>query len=87
MQPVTKMYFFGIFTTLLHDMKQGSTEDSSEPLLSYFKQLFPLNSEEQELVKAKFYPRLYRKRQLVLQEGDVCTGFNFAVRGCLSDAQ
>ena len=31
----------------------------------------------------KFHPRLYRKRQFVLQEGDVCTQFNFVVRGCL----
>jgi CRP/FNR family transcriptional regulator, anaerobic regulatory protein len=64
-------------------MKPGSTEDSSGPLLSYFDRLFPLNMEEQELVKAKFHPRLYRKRQFVLQEGDICTRFNFVVRGCL----
>lgn len=31
----------------------------------------------------KFNPRLFRKRQFVLQEGDVCTQFNFIVRGCL----
>jgi hypothetical protein len=58
MQPVTKMYFFGIFTALLHDMKPGSTEDSSEPLLSYFHRLFPLNKEKEGLVRAKFHPRL-----------------------------
>ncbi len=35
------------------------------------------------MVEERFHPRLYRKRQFVLQEGDVCTYFNFVVRGCL----
>ena len=56
---------------------------SIEPLLSYFDRLIPLNTDEKELVKAKFHPRLFRKRQFVLQEGDVCTQFNFVIRGCL----
>ena len=56
---------------------------SIEPLLSYFDRLIPLNTEEKELVKAIFHPRLFRKRQFVLQEGDVCTQFNFVIRGCL----
>jgi CRP/FNR family transcriptional regulator, anaerobic regulatory protein len=56
---------------------------SIEPLLSYFDRLVPLNTEEKELVKVKFHPRLFKKRQFVLQEGDVCTQFNFVIRGCL----
>ena len=44
---------------------------------------FPLTEEEKEFVRAKFHSRLFRKRQFVLQEGDVCTQFNFIVRGCL----
>jgi len=56
---------------------------SIEPLLSYFDRSIPLNTEEKELVRAKFHPRLFRKRQFVLQEGDVCTQFNFVIRGCL----
>ena len=58
-------------------------QDSVEPLLSYFDRLIPLNEEEKKLVIEKFHPRLFRKRQYVLQEGDVCTQFNFVVRGCL----
>ena len=56
---------------------------SIEPLLSYFDRLIPLNTEEKELVRARFHSRLFRKRQFVLQEGDVCTQFNFVIRGCL----
>lgn len=57
--------------------------ESIEPLLSYFDRLLPLNAKEKELVSQKFRPRLFRKRQYVLQEGDICTQFYFVVRGCL----
>lgn len=53
------------------------------PLLDYFQKMIPLNFEEKQLVTDLFKPRLYRKRQYVLQEGDVCNQFNFIVRGCL----
>ncbi|MDO8316797.1 MAG: Crp/Fnr family transcriptional regulator [Flavobacterium sp.] len=57
---------------------------SAEPLLDYFrKRGYILNDFEKSLVQEKFHSRLYRKRQYVLQEGDVCTQFNFVVRGCL----
>jgi CRP/FNR family transcriptional regulator, anaerobic regulatory protein len=64
-------------------MKENLSEASIEPLLSYFAHLIPLNKEEKELVTQKFRPRLYRKKQYVLQEGDVCMQMNFVVRGCL----
>ncbi len=64
-------------------MKENLSEASVEPLLNYFNRLIPLNKEEKELVTQKFRPRLYRKKQYVLQEGNVCTQFNFVVRGCL----
>ncbi|HMS99179.1 MAG TPA: Crp/Fnr family transcriptional regulator [Saprospiraceae bacterium] len=54
-----------------------------QPLLEYFQKLIPLNKEEQKLVFDLFKPRLYRKRQYVLQEGDVCNHYHFIVRGCL----
>lgn len=54
-----------------------------KPLLDYFQEVIPLNNEEKQLVTELFKPRLYRKRQYVLQEGDVCHQFNFIVRGCL----
>jgi CRP/FNR family transcriptional regulator, anaerobic regulatory protein len=64
-------------------MKEDLTQASIEPLLSYFDRLIPLNKKEQGLVSTKFHPRLFRKRQYVLQEGNICTHFNFVVRGCL----
>lgn len=59
------------------------TKSQIEPLLDYFKKVIPLKKEEKELVVQSFQPRLYRKRQFVLQQGDVCKYFNFVVRVCL----
>ena len=64
-------------------MMENLSEASIEPLLNYFDRIIPLSKEEKELVKEKFHSRLFRKRQFVLQEGDVCTQINFVVRGCL----
>lgn len=64
-------------------MKEKLSQASIEPLLKYFERLLPLNKEEKELVNQKFHPRLFRKRQYALQEGNVCTQFYFVVRGCL----
>ncbi|MES2850246.1 MAG: Crp/Fnr family transcriptional regulator [Bacteroidota bacterium] len=64
-------------------MKENLSQASVEPLLNYFQQLIPLNKEEKQLVTELFHPRLYRKRQYALQEGDVCTQMLFVVSGCL----
>jgi CRP-like cAMP-binding protein len=64
-------------------MKEVMSQTSIEPLFDYFKLCIPLNKEEKELVTESFQPRLYRRRQYVLQEGDTCTKYNFVIRGCL----
>lgn len=63
--------------------KDNIIKTQIEPLLDYFQNVLPLSNEEKQLVTELFEPRLYRKRQYVLQEGDVCNQFNFIVRGCL----
>lgn len=65
-------------------MQTNIAQTSIEPLLHYFNQLIVLNKEEKELVTEMFKPRLYRRKQYVLQEGDVCNQFSFIIRGCLS---
>ncbi|RYE56381.1 MAG: Crp/Fnr family transcriptional regulator [Sphingobacteriales bacterium] len=64
-------------------MPSLSLQNTIEPLINYFNSLIPLNEEEASLVSAKFRSRLFRKRQYVLQEGDICTQFYFVLRGCL----
>lgn len=68
---------------LMNLMKENLPQAAIEPLLNYFERLIPLNKEKKELVTQNFYPRLYRKRQYVLQEGNICTQLNFVVRGYL----
>ncbi len=62
---------------------ERSDETTTKPLIAFFENIIPLNSGEKQLINEYFKPRLYRKRQFVLQEGDVCKYFNFVVRGCL----
>ena len=64
-------------------MKDALSHTSIDPLIEYFDKSIPLDDKEKELVRTKFHSRLFRKRQFVLQEGDVCTQINFVVRGCL----
>jgi CRP-like cAMP-binding protein len=63
--------------------KDKIQQTNTEPLLDYFQKVMPLSQEERQLVTELFKPRLYRKRQYILQEGDICNQFNFIVRGCL----
>ena len=53
------------------------------PIISHFEKIIPLNAEEKAYVNQAFQPRLYRKKQYILQEGDVCHVLNFVVSGCL----
>lgn len=64
-------------------MDNISQTTTSQPLLDYFNKLIPLSHEEQALVRAKFHPHLFLKKQFALQHGDVCEYFYFVVRGCL----
>ena len=62
-------------------MKPNPAEATVEPLIAYFDKLIPLDVKEKQLVSELFKPRLYRKKQYVLQEGDQCNHMNFVVRG------
>ena len=62
---------------------QETTSTTVQSLLTYFDRLIPLSKEEKDLVRAKFHPHLFLKKQFALQHGDVCQYFDFVVRGCL----
>ncbi|MGE8302274.1 MAG: Crp/Fnr family transcriptional regulator [Sphingobacterium paramultivorum] len=71
------------FKVYLINTAANMEQSSIQPLINYFNKLIPLSNEEIELVSSSFQPRLYRKRQYVLQEGDICNRFSFVVSGCL----
>lgn len=56
-----------------------------ESLLKYINEhaTKPLTDSEVELVKAVFLPKKLRKKQYLLQEGDVCKHFAFIVKGAM----
>jgi CRP-like cAMP-binding protein len=62
---------------------QNTTATTIQSLVDYFERLLPLSTEEKDLVRTKFHPHLFLKKQFALQHGDVCEYFNFVVRGCL----
>jgi len=55
---------------------------NTEPIINYFSNILPLDSEEIEALKKAFKARRIKRRQFILQEGDVCKLNTFVVEGC-----
>jgi CRP-like cAMP-binding protein len=53
-----------------------------KPLIDYFENHLPLNEEEKAIVKEVFKERKVKRRQFILQEGDVSKLNTFVVEGC-----
>jgi len=64
-------------------MTQDSAATTVQSLVEYFDALIPLHESEKDLVRSKFHPHLFLKKQFALQHGSVCEYFDFVVRGCL----
>ena len=52
------------------------------PLITYFEQYLPLEEKEISFLAEVFLERTIRRRQYILQEGDVCKYNSFVVEGC-----
>ena len=55
---------------------------TSKPLINYFENILPLNEEEKSIVEEAFKERRVKRRQFILQEGDICKHHTFVVEGC-----
>ena len=53
-----------------------------EPIINYFSNILPLDSEEIDALKKVFKERRIKRKQFILQEGDVCKLNTFVVEGC-----
>ena len=51
-------------------------------LINYFENILPLNEEEKSIVEEAFKERRVKRRQFILQEGDICKHHTFVVEGC-----
>lgn len=56
---------------------------TTEPLIDYFNNFLPLDEGEKSVVEEVFKERKVKRRQFILQEGDVCKHNTFVVEGCL----
>ena len=54
----------------------------TKPLIEYFNELLPLNEEEMSAVEELFKERKFKRRQFILQQGEVCKLNTFVVEGC-----
>lgn len=55
---------------------------TTERLIDYFEKHLPLDEEEKSVVKEVFKERRVKRRQFILQEGDICKYNTFVVEGC-----
>lgn len=55
---------------------------TTQPLIAYFENHLPLSKEEKSAIEEFFKERKVRRRQFILQEGDVCLYNTFVVEGC-----
>jgi CRP-like cAMP-binding protein len=53
-----------------------------ESLISYFDNHLALTDEEKQAVRGSFFEKRVKRRQFILQEGDVCGLNTFVVEGC-----
>jgi CRP-like cAMP-binding protein len=54
----------------------------TKPLIDYFESHHPLTDEEKSVVAEYFKERRIKRKQFILQEGDLCTYNTFVVEGC-----
>lgn len=54
----------------------------TKPLIDYFENFLPLEEEVKSILKEVFKERRIKRRQFILQEGDVCKHNTFVVEGC-----
>lgn len=57
-------------------------EMTTKPIIDYFEKFLPLEEAEKSFVEEVFKERTIKRRQFILQEGDVCAYNSFVVQGC-----
>ena len=55
---------------------------NTEPIIEYFSNIMSLDKDEIDALKSSFIERRIKRRQFILQEGDVCLFNTFVVEGC-----
>lgn len=61
---------------------EANSELDIQPLIAYFENYLPLDEDEKSFLEETFVERHVKRRQFILQQGDVCTHNTFVVEGC-----
>jgi CRP-like cAMP-binding protein len=54
-----------------------------QPLIQHIEKIIPLDEEARLALSEKATSKKIRRRQYLLQEGDVCRHYNFVLKGCV----
>ncbi|MET0574066.1 MAG: Crp/Fnr family transcriptional regulator [Pedobacter agri] len=68
---------------MLSDPIAIKTDQAHDMLTGFFNGIFPLDKEAAEAAKQVFSLRNYKRKGLLLQQGDVCRFYTFVISGCL----
>ena len=55
---------------------------TTKPLIDYFNKFLPLDDKEEAFVEDVFKERRIKRRQFILQEGEICKHNTFVLEGC-----
>lgn len=55
---------------------------NTKPLIDYFDKILPLDDEEKAFVDNVYKERRVKRKQFILQEGEICNHNTFVVEGC-----
>ena len=55
---------------------------NTKPLIDYFNNILPLDDDEKAFVQEVFKERRVKRRQYILQDGDISNHNTFVVEGC-----
>jgi len=53
-----------------------------ENIVTHFEKYLPLNDKEKEALKSRLTERKIKRKQYILQEGDICKNFTYVEVGC-----
>lgn len=55
---------------------------NTNSLIDYFTKILPLDDEEKEYLKKVYVKRSIKRRQFILQQGEICNHSTFVLEGC-----
>lgn len=67
----------------MEEKKRGQVKSEEfEQLVAFFDQFLSLSIEEKNELKGRLTRRSFKRRQFLLQEGEICKHYFFVIKGC-----